>query len=576
MVAQTLIGLPIDDYPDCLRDESRRTGRAESISFPKDEAELAAQLRALHRLGVAVTVQGARTGITAGAVPEGGHVLNLGRMNLILGSGAAPDTLRVQPGVLLSDLRTHVSTLKRVAITAGNPLLGGVPEGRGGFPSTLDTRHSTLFFPPDPTETSASIGGMVANNASGAQSFFYGPTRRYVTRLRVVLIDGDILDLRRGEHRARGRHFALRTEGGRAIEGDLPSYAMPHVKNAAGYYAADNMDLIDLFIGAEGTLGVFSEIELGLIPAPRVVWGVMGFFPGEAEAVAFVRKVRDQESGIRSQGSVSGFQLSAFIPHPSIPSLEGCPKGGVGSSSPSTPDPRHSALVALEFFDPHALDLLRREKAGNPAFKDLPEMPAAWHTGAYLEYHGDDGNAVEAAVMAMSDILAECGGDPDATWLASDAAEMARLKAFRHAVPEAVNLCIDTRRKTEPALTKLGTDLAVPDDRLEDVLALYRDGLATAGLEYVVFGHIGDNHVHVNVLSRNLDDYTRGKALYIEWAKAVVAMGGTVSAEHGIGKLKVDLLRAMVGDDGLAQMRAVKRLFDPDFRLNRGNVLGVL
>ena len=536
----------IEEYPDYLRDESRRTGRADAISFPRSEEELVEQLRELHRRGALVTIQGARTGITAGAVPDGGHILNLSRMNHILGPGREPNTLRVQPGALLAEIREHIAGLKSMAGAA--PSMADDDGTSRAQKPPLNTEHrtlNTLFFPPDPTETSASIGGMTANNASGAQSFFYGPTRRYVERLRVVLIDGDVLDLRRGEHRATGRRFALRTEGGQTIEGELPPYVMPNVKSAAGYFAADDMDLIDLFIGSEGTLGVFSEIELRLILAPRVAWGVMGFFPGEAEAIRFVKETRTRQRPEKG----SGLQRSAFSPQP-------------------------SSLVAVEFFDSHSLDLLRREKSANPAFKDLPHMPAAWHTGVYLEYHGDDDKAVEEAVMAMSETLAECGGDGDASWLASDATELARLKTFRHAVPEAVNLCIDQRRKAEPALTKLGTDLAVPDDRLEDALTLYRERLSASGLEYVIFGHIGDNHVHVNILSRDRDDYARGKALYLEWAEAVTAMGGTVSAEHGIGKLKVDLLRVMVGEDGLARMRAVKRLFDPDEHLNRGNVMG--
>jgi D-lactate dehydrogenase (cytochrome) len=541
----------IEEYPDFLRDESRRTGRADSISFPRDEGELVSQLRALHAQGVPVTVQGARTGITAGAVPEGGHVLNLSRMNRILGPGAAPGTLRVQPGVLLSELRAHVSTLQ------ANPLPGGAAPGQRGRGGCVAYPPPRLFFPPDPTETSATIGGMAANNASGAQSFHYGPTRRYIEGARVVLADGDILDLRRGERCAQGRHFELITEGGRTLAGELPAYTMPPVKSAAGYYAADDMDLLDLFIGSEGTLGVFSELELRLVPAPTALWGVMGFFPGESEAVRFVREIR-QAQGHRAK---TRFASDDALPGGPAPRQRG--RGGCDA-----------VLAALEFFDHHALDLLRSEKSENPAFEDLPAMPEAWHTAVYLEYHADAEEDIEAAVVTMSETLDARGGDSGQTWLASDAAELDRLKAFRHAVPEAVNLRIDARRKAHPELTKLGTDLAAPDTRLTDALALYHAGLDGSGLEYVIFGHIGDNHVHVNILPRDLDEFARGKALYIEWARAMAAMGGTVSAEHGIGKLKVDLLRVMIGDTGMEQMRAVKRLFDPAERLNRGNVIG--
>ena len=101
-------------------------------------------------------------------------------------------------------------------------------------------------------------------------------------------------------------------------------------------------------------------------------------------------------------------------------------------------------------------------------------------------------------------------------------------------------------------------------------MAVYREKLDAAGLVYVVFGHIGNNHLHVNILPRHPEDYRRGRELYHEFAKTVVELGGSPAAEHGIGKLKTDFLEFLFGPDGIAEMRAVKRLFDPDFRLGPG------
>lgn len=105
-------------------------------------------------------------------------------------------------------------------------------------------------------------------------------------------------------------------------------------------------------------------------------------------------------------------------------------------------------------------------------------------------------------------------------------------------------------------------------------MRMYREGLAQAGLEYVIFGHIGNNHVHVNILPRNMDEYEQGKALYLAWAKQVVAMGGSVSAEHGIGKIKTGFLNVMYGSDGIMKMKRLKELFDSDNLLNPGNLFG--
>jgi D-lactate dehydrogenase (cytochrome) len=227
--------------------------------------------------------------------------------------------------------------------------------------------------------------------------------------------------------------------------------------------------------------------------------------------------------------------------------------------------------VAIEFFGPRTLDLLRaqRDKA---SFCDFPELPESYHTAVYVEYHGPDEDTVTEALMTLSEIMVDCGGDEETTWIADSSHEMQRLKNFRHAVPESVNMLIDQRRKTEPALTKLGTDMSVPDSHLRDVMNLYSSRLQETGLEYVMFGHVGNNHVHVNILPRSMDDYETGKKLYLEWAKKVVSMGGTVSAEHGVGKLKKHFLEEMYGEVGIREMRELKCLFDPKCILNRGNL----
>lgn len=511
-----------DRHSDFLRDESKRSGHAEFISFPEDEGDIRDALRHAPRAGLDVTTQGARTGITGGAVPDGGHVLNVGRMNRVLGVRRDPSSgqysVVVQPGLILNELRSFLRSMQ--------PPARGLDEASDAVLAAM-REDGRQFFPPDPTETSASIGGMVACSASGACSFHYGPTRRYVAALSVVLPDGDVLRLRRGRERVAHREFAVRTEQGRLIQGRIPGYRMPDVKNASGYYACDEMDVLDLFIGSEGTLGVISEVELKLLPESESRWGVMVFFPTDESATAFVKGVR----------------------------------GLAGSDRP----------VAVEFFDRHCLDLLRRQRALYPSFSDIPDMPLRFSVAVYTEYHGTDAQ-VSGAVEVMSEWIERAGGNPDDTWIASNDVELERLKFFRHAAPESVNQVIAERRKRVPEITKLGTDMAVPDAHLDAALDMYRQGLAAAGLEYVMFGHIGNNHLHVNIMPRTAAEHAAGKDLYLQWAHRVVDLGGTVSAEHGVGKFKVALLRAMYGDTGIREMRDVKRLFDPDGRMNRGNL----
>ena len=510
------------EHEDYLRDESRRPGTAHSISFPACEDDVRQILRRVCGGGISVTTQGARTGITGGAVPQGGHILNLSRMNRIVGlrhdAGRDLFLISVQPGVVLSELRKNLESKSFETVGWSQESESALVAFRasGGF-----------FFPPDPTETSACVGGMVACNASGACSFHYGATRRYVQGLTVILPDGDSLHLQRGRERALGRRFAIKSESGRDISGRLPDYVMPGVKNAAGYYASDDMDVIDLFVGCEGTLGVITEIELVLLPVPECRWGIAAFFPAQESAIRFVKTVREAS----------------------------------GSRRP----------VAVEFFDRHSLDLLRRQKASHSAFAAIPDMSPRHNTAIYVEYHGAESEVAEA-VETMSEAIRSAGGDADDTWIATTDVELERLKFFRHAVPESVNMHISELKKSDPEIAKLGTDMAVPDSCLDAALAMYEKGLADACLDFVMFGHIGNNHFHVNILPRNAREYTVGKDLYLQWARQVVAWGGTVSAEHGIGKFKIALLREMYGDAGIHQMRDLKRVFDPAGRLNPGNL----
>lgn len=264
-----------DEFEEYGRDESRSSGEASSISFPTSEDETRAILRQLHVDGVPVTVQGARTGLAAGAVPHGGHILNTSRMNRYLGLRRDDEghfLLRVEPGVVLSELRKQLG--KKVLPTAG--------WDQASLKAYEELQEAPeQFFPTDPTEASACLGGMAACNASGARSYAYGPMRPHVTGLHVALTDGDLLELRRGEVFAQGRRLSLVTAQGRTLDLDLPGYVMPKTKNASGYFVADDMDAIDLFIGACGTLGVITELEIALQPASAVVWGVSCFFRSE-------------------------------------------------------------------------------------------------------------------------------------------------------------------------------------------------------------------------------------------------------------------------------------------------------
>lgn len=509
---------PIADT-EYLRDESKKVGFAESISFPETEEEVRQIMTQMHASGTPVTVQGSRTGLAAAAVPFGGHVMNLSRMGRVLGMRQENDRffLRVQPGVILQQLNKSIA--------------GKVFDSRAWDDASLAAYEAfrsapVQMFTPDPTETTASIGGMVACNASGARSYRYGATRRHVTAVRAVLADGQTLALRRGEVFARGRTLELTTEQGRVIRADLPSYKMPNCKNASGYFCEEDMDALDLLIGSDGSLAVLTEIELSLLPAPALVWGVTCFFSCQTQAVNYTRQVRALSNQIAS----------------------------------------------IEYFDPAALDILRRQRDNGTAFQALPYLPPAYGCAVYTELHCDAEEQAYALLEGLQRCCTAAGGDPAQSWVACSDTDRDILYFFRHAVPESVNMQVEQYKRIHPEITKTAGDIAVPDDAFEAMLVLYQTTLKRENLQHAAWGHIGDNHVHVNILPRDMDEYARGKVLLAEWTTEASRMGGAVSAEHGVGKLKAPFLETMYGKAAIAEMAALKAAFDPQYLLGRGNL----
>jgi FAD/FMN-containing dehydrogenase len=449
---------PQPDSP-YLIDASGYKGTADRILIPADEAGVIQVLREASAAGVPITVSGAGTGLTGGRVPQGGWVLSLELLNSIeIRDGSAV----CGAGVLLRDLQA-----------AAGP--------------------SRQFYAPDPTEWGASIGGTISTNASGSRSFRFGDTRRHVRALRVVLANGEVLVLRRGQK----------------PPFELPSITPPaSTKNTAGYYLRPGMDYLDLFIGQEGTLGIVTEAELTLLPAPRNLFTGVVFFDSDDAALAAV---------------------DAWRPV--------------------------AALRMLEYMDAASIDLLRVR---------FPEVPAEARAALLIEQEmAESHDTADDTEEAWIERLEASGALLEASWFATSAADRERFRRFRHAVPEAVNDLVRQRN-----LTKMGSDFAVPIARNREMLGVYREALNREFPgQYVIFGHIGDAHLHANIA-----EWARAKGLMSDFARRAVEMGGTVSAEHGLGKRKRDFLPIQFSAAEITAMKQVKARLDPRGLLGRGTL----
>ena len=285
----------------------------------------------------------------------------------------------------------------------------------------------------------------------------------------------------------------------------------PSVKTAAGYEPCDN--LLDLMIGQEGTLGIITKAWLKVIPLPAEVLGMIVFFSSLDKCLAFV--------SIAKEGAQRPRRLAE--------------EGAL--------NPR-----AIEFFDHNAIHLIRQK---------VPDIPREANCGLFMEVEHDG----EPNLELWFEKLDEGQALVDDIILAEDEAGREKLYVVRHAIPAGVNEIV-----VGNGMPKVGTDFAVPDHGLKHMMEAYD----SVEMDHVLFGHIGDNHLHLNFLPKDQDELDFAKEMYRELALMAVSLGGTVSAEHGIGKIKTELLAEMLGDAVIQSFRSLKSKLDPNWILGRG------
>jgi D-lactate dehydrogenase (cytochrome) len=504
---------------DYLRDESNvRADGVDSLFFPRSVENISFILQTAAAHGIPVTVSGARTGICAGAVPScGGYLVSLEKMARIISvkKKGGEFVLSAESGVRLSEIANALRTKEL---------------GPADVCEEFLVSKKRYFYPPDPTETTATIGGTVATNASGARTFYFGPTRAYVCGMEVVLPNGEVLRIRRGDIREKNGVFRVQKQKGRPLVIPAPRYEIPRTKHSAGLFSAPSMDLIDLFIGSEGILGIITGVSVRLVEEPGMIYGSVAFFRGEGDALMFVQRARQERK----------------------------------------------KPLALEYFDREALLLLNRahsQQGPTSEIPDIEELGAAVYFESVITGHDSANESIRKDLCRWEELIRDSGGDPSRAWGALTLRDNMRLKSFRHAVPEMINSIIASRKLSNPNIHKVGTDMAVPDQHLEKIMHYYRSVLEKESISAVIFGHIGNNHLHVNMIPDSDGELARAKELYRMFAEKAVQLGGSVSAEHGIGKLKKPYLAIQYPTRYIEQMRAVKKALDPNGLMNPGTMV---
>ncbi len=298
--------------------------------------------------------------------------------------------------------------------------------------------------------------------------------------------------------------------------GDLRTFRRSNLeKNTVGYAFAH--DPIDWFIGSEGTLGIIVEAELSLLPLPTHVVGLAVFFRTEADALKFV----------------------------------------VGARESRTVAPR-----CIEYFDEQATAIARSSSSG-------ASIPQGSSTMVYVEEEILDD--LDSSLGRWSDLLDELA--PDFEPLVFDGeARLRDARQMRHSIPATMNE--RGAKYFRAGGRKVSTDWAVPYGSLGDAIQRARQIVESLDLaQPVIYGHAGNGHPHQNFIARDETELATIERAVEETLRHVISLGGTVAAEHGIGKLKRRWLPLQMNSLQIAMMAAVKRELDPDGRLAPGNIL---
>ncbi|MEG1291702.1 MAG: FAD-binding oxidoreductase [Lachnospiraceae bacterium] len=456
-----------EKYQEYLIDESKYSGYADSISFPENEKDILEIVKRMKENHKDITIQGGKTGIVGGAVPRGGHIINLSRMNQwkearLLKDGTG--LITVEPGMNLMELNKKI--------------------GR-------EFKENPMIWPPQPTEESATVGGIAATGAKGINSFFYGDSKQYFEAVRLVCSDDSV-------------RVITRTNEG---------------------------ELLNRILSTEGLPGIFSELTLRLLPKPENIWGISLFFDSQEDIGAFVALIKQDE--IRAE---------------------------------------EANILAMEYLDRTTINLIESRKKTMTKIKEVPDIESQFVGMIYMELQGTEED-IEILAEKIMEVAEKCNCDLDKAWAVSGETEIEKMRAFRHGASESANLFIEEVRRNDKRITKLSTDMEISERDFLQVLVDYEEDMKAVELNGCIFGHIKNNHLHVNILPQDYQQYQTGLELIKNWARNTKKQGGKIICEHGIGKLKKDILKDVLDEEEIGQLAKIKLEFDTKKVWNRGNVL---
>ena len=383
----------------------------------------------------------------------------------------------------------------------------------------LELSNHALYYPADPTSRNdAFVGGTLSTNASGFVPGEKGATRYWVKEIEFLLPNGDLIDIKRGQYISNNGVFTLEYDD-KSIQLTIPTYKRPKIKNASGLYSDVNgkVDLIDLIIGSEGILGIITSCRLGLDNNPKNKLELFISLQNESEAIHFHDFLNNYLNDDLSQ------------------------------------------ITAMEYFGYNSQNYMNHKEF---LFSNEDDV------GIYLQipiYNESMDSKIEEWTKIFQSFNAEI--DLDKIIVLNDPGNWNKFFEARHSIPD--NALTKTQRLGGVSII---TDTIVPKDKFRLYLEKVHTKLKKSNIEYLLFGHLGDCHLHFHLIPTKKQEKESLK-IYDYLIDLSSKLGGVYSAEHGTGKRKRNDFKKCYGTEAVEMVKKLKNTIDPNNYLNRGNLI---
>lgn len=383
----------------------------------------------------------------------------------------------------------------------------------------LELSNHALYYPADPTSRNdAFVGGTLSTNASGFVPGEKGATRYWVKEIEFLLPNGDLIDIKRGQYISNNGVFTLEYDD-KSIQLTIPTYKRPKIKNASGLYSDVNgkVDLIDLIIGSEGILGIITSCRLGLDNNPKNKLELFISLQNESEAIHFHDFLNNYLNDDLSQ------------------------------------------ITAMEYFGYNSQNYMNHKEF---LFSNEDDV------GIYLQipiYNESMDSKIEEWTRIFQSFNAEI--DLDKIIVLNDPGNWNKFFEARHSIPD--NALTKTQRLGGVSII---TDTIVPKDKFRLYLEKVHTKLKKSNIEYLLFGHLGDCHLHFHLIPTKKQE-KESLEIYDYLIDLSSKLGGVYSAEHGTGKRKRNDFKKCYGTEAVEMVKKLKNTIDPNNYLNRGNLI---